>query len=177
MESIKLTSRVFTNVVPQLGNTGTSTNQSGFQASASNTGIRVYSGPVPTQAQLNTVTATGNLGQLTSMASSIGATMLMTGIYPVNGNTANAYNTMTLNDSPYMSATASGAATWFAMYSIAVGYGTASSETARPYWLFVGTVGPAGSGADLILTDNTIVSGNQYKVGAITLSLPNEVNF
>ena len=60
-------------------------------------------------------------------------------------------------------ASASGAATWFAIAN----YNTSTNVV---YGFVTGSVGLPGSGADLIITDTNIVSGQQYKIANLTLT-------
>lgn len=60
-------------------------------------------------------------------------------------------------------ASASGTATWFAIANY--------DNSTNSVWGFVtGTVGLPGSGADLIIADTNIVSGQQYKIANLTLT-------
>ena len=65
--------------------------------------------------------------------------------------------------SNFTNASASGTATWFAIANYAV-----SSNTI--YGWVTGTVGLPGSGADLIIADTNIVSGQPYKISNLTLT-------
>lgn len=60
-------------------------------------------------------------------------------------------------------ATASGTASWFLL-------GVVNNSTTTLYQQITGTVGVPGSGADLIMSTTTIVSGELYKVADLTLT-------
>ena len=65
----------------------------------------------------------------------------------------------------FVNATASGTATWFSLAT------TNNTSTAVYHWV-TGTVGTDGSGADLIITNTSIVSGQPYKITNFTLTIP-----
>lgn len=72
--------------------------------------------------------------------------------------------------SVFKAATASGTATWFALVS------SNSTFTSVYHWT-TGTVGVVGSGADLIISNTNIVSGEQYKIANLTLALSSVFNY
>lgn len=70
---------------------------------------------------------------------------------------------------PYVTAAASGTATWF----WAIGLAGPSTSTSATIWQqFMGTVGVIGSGADLTITDTNIISGNTYRVTSLIIDVP-----
>ena len=69
---------------------------------------------------------------------------------------------------PLKAATASGTATWF--WSACAGSGSTSATTITQQ--FFGTVGLAGSGADLTIDDTAIISGNNYRISSLVIEIP-----
>ena len=65
----------------------------------------------------------------------------------------------------FVSASASGTATWFWSQSRNNSANTINHQ-------FIGTVGLIGSGADLEMSDTNIVSGNPYKVNNLKIQFP-----
>lgn len=65
----------------------------------------------------------------------------------------------------FVNASASGTATWFSLAT------TNNPSTVVYHWV-TGTVGTDGSGADLIITNTSIVSGQSYKIANLTLTIP-----
>jgi hypothetical protein len=64
----------------------------------------------------------------------------------------------------------SGTATWFALWS------RNNSTLATQHWM-TGTIGTAGSGADLIMSSTTITLGQPYKIANLTLTQSSIFNY
>jgi hypothetical protein len=64
----------------------------------------------------------------------------------------------------YAAASASGVATWFWWYI--------ADSSGSIYGQLLGTVGLAGSGADLIMGDTTIISGSNYRIADLRMTMP-----
>jgi len=75
---------------------------------------------------------------------------------------------------PGGTATASGLATWFLMQNYFSG-GTLTDLTIRS--ALIGTIGTIGSGADMEIYDNNIVSGNSYKSYGFYMNFPYDMTF
>lgn len=65
--------------------------------------------------------------------------------------------------SSFTNASASGVASWFAIINY-------SNSTNAISGFVTGSVGTTGSGADLIISDTNVVSGNQYRVSNFALT-------
>lgn len=74
-------------------------------------------------------------------------------------------NPITMNSS-YISASASGPATWFRFKSGSLG------GTNYLHQQYIGTVGLSGSGADLEIDNTNIVSGNAYRIVNLKIQIP-----
>ena len=70
----------------------------------------------------------------------------------------------------YIPATTSGTATWFAVITIGVaGFSSPLNILQSIY----GNIGAIGSGADLEMSSNAIVAGQQYRITNLVLQFPN----
>jgi hypothetical protein len=82
------------------------------------------------------------------------------------------YTTNPVNlTSVYQFATASGIATWF-LWAVYGSSGAPPSDTSPIYHEIVGTVGLAGSGADLEMVDTNIVNGVTYQIANLKIQFP-----
>lgn len=69
-----------------------------------------------------------------------------------------------------VTATASGTATWFWLVCCPL---QNAASTATIQQQIIGTVGVAGSGADLTITDTAIISGNDYRITSLVIQFSN----
>lgn len=126
--------------------------------------IKMMSGTMPSD--FTTLTGPNDLsGQVLWYTQGIGNKWDLT----TDGNSMNTQ--MTLNQTDYNVATASGTAEWF-WYHV---NDSTTYNTGNIKFQFIGSVGT--SGTDLILPSTSIVSGKYYRVRGITLTLQSEYTY
>lgn len=86
---------------------------------------------------------------------------------PTFATTSNLNVTPVVITTEFVTASATGTATWF-MFMTRL---QADTGTSTPFLRLIGTVGLAGSGADLIMGDVNIVAGSQVRVSNLQLQL------
>ena len=93
-----------------------------------------------------------------------------------SGDTVQTDNTMetALN---YVNAAASGEATWFAFRGYFSANTNAFATGVEFRYSVIGDVGLPGSGADLVISNTTVVAGTPYNVGPFKMTLPQTYTF
>ena len=126
--------------------------------------IRIYSGTRDSAWSASSAAIDAN-----KLVEFISSTHYSTTIGPVISTVTGA-GTLTMTtqvQTTFAVATQSGTASWF-MLAVANGNGTGTTL----YQKITGTVGVTGSGADLIISDTSITSGQQYKFVDLTFTFP-----
>lgn len=90
-----------------------------------------------------------------------------------NPNSTDAYDKLVKNfltiEFPYVAASASGSATWFAIY--------VSNAANQTFHTITGSVGAIGSGADLEIPYTNIIQGAQYRLAPFSIQFPTKIAY
>lgn len=119
--------------------------------------IGIYGGVRPTTRASSITTHSGSLLVAFSAPSAFSST-----VGPVTRAMVDTTHTLQIITN-FVTATSTGTATWFAINQFV------QTNNAMNHFI-TGTVGTTGSGADLIISDTNIVSGQQYKIANLTLT-------
>lgn len=129
--------------------------------------IRIYKGAVPTTTTELTAYTTRDSDVLISFSSSGTTGVTNTSVDP----NSNFQNNPIIITTTFVSASASGTATWFRIATDP----RATTPLVNVYNI-IGTIGGPGSGADLQMNSTSIVSGNYYRVNNLRIQLPYTFN-
>ena len=106
-------------------------------------------------------------------------------LYTNFGGGSNMFSTSNIGQNPaiistvYQAAQQTGTATWLwwmSVLSTGGGYPNINT-TSAPFVQIIGSIGITGSGADFIMSSTSIVTGVQYRVINIEMSIPNPWTF